>query len=160
MCSGFNILYVYYIIPHSSAFYFRTDKWKKNHREVLCSKFPENTADLVRFTEEILNGKLGFLCSVRSVMRKCSVEILTGILQTHWKVFCKITEECSILWHAMNNFLVKTQVGFLLRRFLILIKTWRWYRRIDSGSRHFKYKSNNETIFWERIARHSETRFE
>ena len=56
---------------------------EKKHREVLCSKFPENTADLVRFTEEILNGKLDFLCSVRSVIRKCSVEILTDILQTH-----------------------------------------------------------------------------
>ena len=56
---------------------------EKKHREVLCSKFPKNTADLFRFTEEILNGKLDFLYSVISVIQKYSVEILADILQTH-----------------------------------------------------------------------------
>ena len=31
---------------------------------------PQETADLVTFTEEILNGKLHFLCSVRGIKRK------------------------------------------------------------------------------------------
>ena len=32
-----------------------------------------------------------------------------GALQKYWKVFCKISEGSSTLWHKMNNFLVKTQ---------------------------------------------------
>ena len=34
-----------------------------------CVQIPQETADLVAFTEEILNGKLHFLCSVISYLR-------------------------------------------------------------------------------------------
>ena len=35
---------------------------------------PQETADLVTFTEEILNGKLHFLCSDVSVEFRCSCQ--------------------------------------------------------------------------------------
>ena len=46
---------------------------------------PQETADLVTFTEEIPNEKLHFLCSVSSVYNNwlstlCREQVLTGIL--------------------------------------------------------------------------------
>ena len=42
-----------------------THKMKFSIKELFHKRsFPQETADLVTFTEEILNGKLYFLCSV------------------------------------------------------------------------------------------------
>ena len=41
----------------------------------------QETADLVTFTEEVLNGKLHFLSGVRSVLRNYSSDILEKILE-------------------------------------------------------------------------------
>ena len=41
----------------------------------------QETADLVTFIEEILNGKLHFLCGVKSVLRNHSSDILEKILE-------------------------------------------------------------------------------
>ena len=37
---------------------------------------PEKTADLVTFTEEILDGKLHFLCRDTQMKRRCMIRIL------------------------------------------------------------------------------------
>ena len=49
------------------------------------SKFPQFPADLVTFTEEILSGKLHFLCSVYSVL-SCQIVVVS----------CQIAEVCPI----------------------------------------------------------------
>ena len=42
---------------------------------------PQGTADLVTFTEEIVNGKLHFLCSAMEIYTNCTVnEILVNII--------------------------------------------------------------------------------
>ena len=60
------------IFPH--LFYEPFSEWNDSKnwetREVLTT--PQETADLVTFTEEILNGKLRFLCSIVS-LPKCTI---------------------------------------------------------------------------------------
>ena len=54
------------------------------------SKCDQKTADLVTFTEEILNGKLHFLCSVISLKKRDSLKLVNNMLQII-VLFAKIT---------------------------------------------------------------------
>ena len=66
-----NSLYAFFVDPKVTtlrAYNFKTKEFKiKNFhaysQKLSCIRSP---ADLVTFTEEILNGKLHFLCSVKS----------------------------------------------------------------------------------------------
>ena len=45
---------------------------------------PQFPADLVTFTEEILNGKLHFLCSVKCVEIRSKTHIISDILMLNY----------------------------------------------------------------------------
>ena len=51
---------------------------------------PQESACLARFTEEILNGKIHFLCSVfvQVFVRCCCSEVNSGIIETYKTEFC------------------------------------------------------------------------
>ena len=53
-----------------------------------CERIRKNTADLVTFTEEILNEKLHFLCNTRGVLRT-SNSFLRKYLTALMKLFCE-----------------------------------------------------------------------
>ena len=55
----------------------------------------QETADLVTFIEEILNGKLHFLCGVKSVPRNYSSDILEKILEILTK-FLQLSSQTSV----------------------------------------------------------------
>ena len=70
----------------------------------------QETADLVAFTEEILNGKLRFLCSANCLCSFCCIEELVLILDyllfrnSHSEVFWKYEASLQENTHAEVRF--------------------------------------------------------
>ena len=68
--------------------------------------YPQETADLVTFTEEILNGKLHFLCNV-SYHVVLSILILKDLLKT-WK---STIQEQNIIFSAKKITLIEDLIN-------------------------------------------------
>ena len=60
---------------------------------------PQETADLVTFTDEILNGKLNFLCSVKRPISKIPRLLMFGFKP----------ENCEKVWKISTRFLNRSQ---------------------------------------------------
>ena len=58
--------------------------------KILSILNPQETTDLVTFTEEILNGKLHFLCSVfNAIITQLSRAPCIQLVSKHWMVFAE-----------------------------------------------------------------------
>ena len=73
-------------------FHWHSHVWKVCSRSTIKNKHcTKKTANLVTFTEEILNGKLHFLCS--DIIESFSVFLLSLLLT--WKNYFWIRNKCS-----------------------------------------------------------------
>ena len=114
---------------------------------------PEETSDLVTFTEEILNGKLHFLCSVCCNIFRLSLTILgCYVLTLSWRrsLSCRNhlidLQNKSLDWfpfdrdfrHEMVKGLIKSVILFLQGvpripwdwNYFIINSTWKFYSKL------------------------------
>ena len=76
---------------------------------------PQESANLVTFNEEILNGKLHFLCSVRDSSHMTSARTETGEVLSHSDFFCIFSPSLLLVFLTRKS-KVKVTFAIILSR--------------------------------------------